>query len=239
MCMLKTIQEYLIAFGKWGYVLAVILFGDIVGIIQSYYQRLILPQWAWWTLLVIILTLSPILAFHKLRTARDELLKEINNIRNERPQIEAAIRQSNNEYKLEILNIGEAAEFEAQIKILNGIGFINGCMLPDYTASWETTLSNKSELKKGQRDWLRIATLQISGVNPFMNYHLHYQTTLRFENSPMPFTGIYQTTTWIPGNSTTVAPNIVLQITIISKPTMVNGPYIRKYQLSNNGLIEI
>ena len=73
----KSFREYIAAFGKWGFIVAVILVGDIIGIIQSYNTNFLIPQWAWWLILVVILAISPFIAFHKLRVKRDEMQRII------------------------------------------------------------------------------------------------------------------------------------------------------------------
>lgn len=83
-----SFKEYFAAFGKWGFIVAAIIVGDIIGIVQSVDQKFILPQLVWWLVLVLILVLSPVIAFHQLRLRRDELQKELDGIKNSRPNVE-------------------------------------------------------------------------------------------------------------------------------------------------------
>lgn len=71
--MSKSIKEYFAAFGKWIFLLAAAVIGDVIGVIQSYARDWIMPQWGWWLILVGILLFSPFIAFHKLKLQRDEL----------------------------------------------------------------------------------------------------------------------------------------------------------------------
>ena len=86
--MRKSVKEYLAAFGKWGFVVAALLVGDVLGVVQSYDTFLRLQSWAWWLILVAILAVSPLIAFHKLRLKRDELYNQLSQIKNARPNIE-------------------------------------------------------------------------------------------------------------------------------------------------------
>lgn len=85
--MFSSVKEYLVALGKWVFVIAALLLGDVLGIIQSANTAFLLPQWGWWIILVIILTISPFLVFHKLRYERDELQRKLDDIKNARPNI--------------------------------------------------------------------------------------------------------------------------------------------------------
>jgi hypothetical protein len=80
--MRKSLKNYIAAFGKWGFFMAAILVGDILGIIQSYYTEWLIPAWGWWLILVIILIVSPFIAFHKLRVQRDELQAQLQKEKN-------------------------------------------------------------------------------------------------------------------------------------------------------------
>ena len=71
--MWKSLKTYIAAFGKWGFIMVAILVGDILGIIRSYYTGWLIPTWGWWLILVVILIVSPFIAFHKLRVQRDKL----------------------------------------------------------------------------------------------------------------------------------------------------------------------
>jgi len=85
--MIKSFKEYFAALGKWGFIVAALLIGDILGIIQTYDNLFALPQWGWWLILAVILTVVPFYAFHKLKLKRDELQSQLDIIRNSRPNI--------------------------------------------------------------------------------------------------------------------------------------------------------
>ena len=69
----KSVKSYIAAFGKWGFLMAAIIVGDVVGIIQSYNTQWLIPSWGWWLILTAILAISPFIAFHKLRMHTEEL----------------------------------------------------------------------------------------------------------------------------------------------------------------------
>ncbi len=62
--------------------MAAVLVGDILGIIQSYHTGWLIPAWGWWLILVIILIVSPFIAFHRLRVQRDELQAQLHKEKN-------------------------------------------------------------------------------------------------------------------------------------------------------------
>jgi len=88
--MWKSFKVYIAAFGKWGFVVAAIIVGDIVGITQSFFTNCAIPTWAWWTILVVVLAIAPFFAFHKLREHTEELEKKI-NVLNNREAIKASL----------------------------------------------------------------------------------------------------------------------------------------------------
>ena len=164
---------------------------------------------------------------------------ELNKIKDECPKIETTVRKQHNDFDIEVLNKGEAAEFEAQVEILCGKGFILS-LPPNYSTFWRKTINDKTELKKGQRDWLRIASLDLGSTpTPLMRWQLHYYKVAYFEASIIPSSNFVYSTAWIPGNTQTVKPCITLRITISSKPSMTDGALVRTYNLSDRGLSEV
>lgn len=196
------------------------------------------PTWLWILFLIIGLLLAPFLAFHKVRLKSEEIRIELDKLKNERPKIETIIRHQNDDFNIEVLNEGEDAECEAQIEVFDGKGFV--LSLPqNYSAYWEKTKNDKTKLKKGQRDWLKIASLEINHRALIMSYRLHYYEIMHFENSTFPRIAYAGSTSWIPGNTQIVKPCISLRITISTNPSMIAGAFVRSYQLSDNGLVEI
>ncbi len=136
------------------------------------------------------------------------------------------------------INSGEDAEFEAQIEVLDGRDFV--LSLPqNYSAYWEKTKNDKIDLKKGQRDWLKIASLQIPTPSLLFSFRVHYYEITCFENSTFPRITYANSSAWLPGNTASLKPCISLKVTISSKPSMIDGAFIRTYRLSDKGLAEV
>jgi len=240
----KSLKEYCIALGYWWFIVIVPIALDTISICElvSGNQFTRIPSWIWFQIAFVFALIIPFIAFHKLRVRIDEKQKELDIIKNERPKIEVTVRKQYDDFDVEVLNKGEDAEFEAQIEVFDGKGFV--LSLPqNYSAYWEKTKNDKIELKKGQKGHLKIASLQISRPIstpiPMMNFSLHYYEITHFENSTFPIIACAQSTTWIPGDTQTVKPCISLRVTISSSPSMADGAFVRSYQLSDKGLVEI
>jgi hypothetical protein len=133
--MRKSLKEYITALGHWGWVVAVILVGDIYGIISSYLSssnaNFVLPIWAWWVILVVILILSPFIAFHKLRLAKDESQNKLEGILNAKP-------------RLVLKEIESPAKDIAKGTLVNGV-FIPK-FYPSFTRIWVANEPSQVEL---------------------------------------------------------------------------------------------
>jgi len=234
--MKKYLKEYFAAFGKWGFIMAALIIGDVICIVQSYNQDFIFPAWGWWLILVFILTISPFIAFRKLRLRLDETQNELDKIKDEHPKIETTVRNQIHDFDIEITNKGEDAEFDAQVEIIRGKNFIFG--LPDnYSAYWERTKNDKTEIKKDGKDWLKIASLNITPS--LMNYCLHYYEITHFQHSTFPRLASVDSDSWIPGDTRVVQPDIILKVTICANPSIIDGPFVLTYVLTTEGLSEV
>ena len=154
--MWKSLQEYVTALGYWGFIVIAPIALDIIGVYQlaSDNQFTGVPSWVWFQVAFAFLLIIPFIAYHKLRGKLEKTQNELNNIKNERPKIETTIRKQHNDFDIEVLNKGEDAEFEAQIEVIDGRGFV--LSLPEnYYAYWKKTKNDKIELKKGRTDWLK------------------------------------------------------------------------------------
>ncbi len=140
-----SFKEYFAAFGKWGFIVAAIIVGDIIGIVQSVDQKFILPQLVWWLVLILILVLSPVIAFHHLRLRRDQLQKELDGIKNSRPNVVYESRWAKpfaNEYYTCLMlqnrvvcpsgDISTSKHTRARIEILNS----SGITIHSWTGRW-------------------------------------------------------------------------------------------------------
>lgn len=216
-------------------------FPTIAGLTRDWFP---IFGWRIWVFIgFVLILLSVIESSYRNKKAFDSQIYkmelELGKIKNERPKIEAMVRNQIHDFDIEVLNKGTEAEFEAQIEVTEGKGFVLG--LPqNYSVYWDKTKNNKIELKKGQRDWLKIASLYIGTTQmSVMNFRLHYYEITHFENSVFPRVVYANSTSWLPGNTQVVRPCISLRITISSKPSMVYGAFIRTYELSHKGLSEV
>jgi hypothetical protein len=237
--MRKSFIEYIKSLGRWGWL---VLVDIILGGAGAYFDisgKLSFPTWVWILLLGIAFVIIPFIAFHKLQLRQDELQSELDSIKNERPKIETTIRTQQSNFDIEVLNNGENAEFEAQIQVLEGQNFVLSLPL-NYIAYWENTKNDKTQLRKGERDWLKIATLQIQTTPyPIANLQLHYYQVASFRCSSSPMITEANSTSWFLGNHQVVRPCIMLKVIISSNPSMIGGALIRIYKLSDNGLSEV
>jgi hypothetical protein len=236
--MWKSLTEYITALGHWGWVVLVDILSGGTGAYLDISGKWGFPTWLWLSMLGVALIIVPFIVFHKRRLIWEKTLEELNAIKNQRPEIDTAISKQNNDFDIEVLNKGEDAEFEAQVEIVNGGDFVRS--LPrNYSAYWVKTKKDKTEIKKGHKDSLKIASLSM-GYTPIhsMTFQLHYYEITYFENSVFPRIVAADSTSWIPGNTQVVKPCISLKITISSKPSMISGAFTRTYTLSDEGLSE-
>ena len=237
--MRKSFIEYIISLGRWGWLVLIDVISGVTGAYLDISGKWGFPTWVWILLLGIAFVVVPFIAFHKLRLRQDELQSELDRIKNERPKIETTVRTQHSNFDIEVLNNGEDAEFEAQIQVLEGKPFVLSLPL-NYVTYWENTKNNKTDLKKGQNDWLKIATLQIeTPASRLVNFRLHYYEITHFEGSAFPKVVYANSTSWILGNNQVIRPCIILKVTISSRPSMIGGAFIRTYKLSDNGLSEV
>lgn len=235
--MCKSFIEYITSLGRWGWLVLVDVISGGVGAYLDISGKLSFPTCLWILFLGIAFAIVPFIIFHKLRLRRDELKSELDSIKNERPKIETIVRTQQSNFDIEVLNNGEDAEFEAQIEVLDGRNFVLSLPL-NYVTYWENTKNNKTELKKGQKDWLKIATLQTEPP-ALINLRLHYYEITHFEGSTFPRVAYANSTSWVLGNNQVVRPCIMLKVTISSSPSMIGGAFTRTYKLSDNGLSEV
>ncbi len=84
----KTLKEFLPSFGKWAWVVVVDYIFGFAGVYQSITGTTTLTRILWGIVFVFAFTIPPLIAFHKLRVSRDGVQKQLDAIRNARPNIE-------------------------------------------------------------------------------------------------------------------------------------------------------
>lgn len=116
----KSFKAYIAAFGKWGFIVAAIIIGDVIGIIQSNSASFIMPTWAWWSILVVILAITPFIAFHKLRLEQEKLQNKLDAIENAQPIITVEPAIEGHRAVLIVKNIGNSkANFSAKARLMS------------------------------------------------------------------------------------------------------------------------
>jgi hypothetical protein len=133
---------------------------------------------------------------------------------------------------LEVTNLGEHGEFEAQIEMLEGHGCIHGMerpTLPRYTGCWELGLGPKASLAQGHSDRLMIGKLEIQAALWTGEFHMY------FYDARAGAAKHFGTTSWLLVGKGTVAARFVLRITISSTPGTKEGPFVKTYVVDGRG----
>jgi hypothetical protein len=235
--MWQSIKEYVTSLGRWAWVVMI----DFILAGASAYLDISnsapIPRWVWISLFLVGFIVAPFISFHRLRQERDQIKIQLESIRNAQPLIEVTPEMDNRDiYYLNVHNVGEYAEFEAQIEVLEGKSFALG--LPEiYSAYWDRTKRDKTEIMKGQKDKLNIATLQMQTRVLSACFRFHYYGTSYFGES---LEGIHSvdSTSWIPGSDQVLKPAFKLKVTISAKPSLKDGAFSRVYELSPDGFSE-
>lgn len=163
---------------------------------------------------------------------------EQHQIIQDRPSVKVSpVDERRSFFYLEVENVGGAATFEAQVEIVKGKEFVS--LLPDrYSPYWDETKHKKTQIMKGHKNRLLVASLHMSGSAPMpMNFRFHYWESAYFEG--MLFEGIrsIDSTSWIPGGKGLVIPKFILRVTISSDPSLREELFDKYYELSTAGLI--
>ena len=87
--MVKSFQEYLVAFGYWGLLVVADFIASGVGAYLDVSGAVSFPRWIWMALLFAGLAIAPLFPFHKMRLARDELIQERDDLLHTLDQNEA------------------------------------------------------------------------------------------------------------------------------------------------------
>jgi len=228
--MWQSLKEYVIAVVRlWWFVVAGV--ASIAGIIINFVQGTIIPSWVWAAIGFLALLIAQFVAFHRVRVDRDRLQRQ------PAPAIEVTPKIDYHDIYLDVHNIGEYAEFEAQVELLDGRSFAYA--LPQiYSAYWDKTKRDKTKIMKGQRDRLKIANLELPTRVLSESFRLHYYETSYFEGVPVEGIRSVDSTSWIPGSDQVAKPRFKLKVTISSNPSLKDGVFSRVYELSPDGFSE-
>lgn len=236
--MWQSLKEYVTSLGRWGWVVIIDFILAGAGAYLDITNAAPIPMWVWITLGLAGLMVAPFIAFHKLRLKRDEIRTELVSIRDAQPLIEVTPEIDNRDiYYLDVHNVGEYAEFEAQVEVLEGKSY--AFALPTtYSAYWDRTQRDKTQIMKGHRDKLKIANLELQTGVLTASFRLHYYETRYFERALIEGIEFAVSTSWIPGSDKVVKPCFKLKVTISSNPSMKDGAFSRVYELSPEGFSE-
>jgi hypothetical protein len=186
----------------------------------------------------ILFIILSFLAFDRVRIERDKAREESENreLKINPPSIIVKPKTEQDIYYLEVTNIGETAEFECQIEIIeDNTGNRKGQL---YLGYWQIGTSSKPTIMNTDR--IRIASKETeipprgsqAIVDLLMELHLYYYDK-RLMHQP-PF---WRSTVWT--GEGIIKPEYRLRITITSIPSMREGKFIRDYRLDLSGLTEL
>jgi hypothetical protein len=225
--MLKSLKEYATALGHWVWVVILEVLGSAVGAYLDISNTLSIPIWLWLTFLLLGLIIAPFLAFHKIRKERDVLQEKLDN----NPFIEVEPHKDFDDYYLKVHNIGGYAQFEAQVKVTNGVTSASG--LPAlYTACWRHAQGRQAQIMCGLIDEIKIASTQYHPIG-LMHFRLYF-----FDTKSEQIRSV-DSTSWIPGSNQVVKPEFIFQVTISSLPSLKEKVFVRNYKLDSQGLKEL
>jgi hypothetical protein len=165
--------------------------------------------------------------------ARGKILEaqaEIGTLRESRPKLVVVPRNTKNAFWLEVTNLGEQGELEAQIAIQEiRSGSMNSVVRPNpYIGYWEMAASDRCSLKEGHRDQLLIGKTDLN--YPFGSLQMFFFDRINRVLSS------HGTTSWVWGSGEVDAqvprPILAIRVTISASPRMPDGPFVRDYLVS-------
>jgi len=178
----------------------------------------------------VCLLLAP---YRQRNEARGKILEaqaEIGTLRESRPKLVVVPRNTENAFCLEVTNLGEQGELEAQIAIQEiRSGSLNSVVRPNpYIGYWEIAASDRCSLKEGHRDRLLIGKTDL-------NYPLGSLQMFFFDRINRVLSS-HGTTSWVWGSGEVDAqvprPILAIRVMISASPRMPDGPFVRDYLVS-------
>jgi hypothetical protein len=231
--MRQSLTEYTTALGRWGFLLIADLCLSGIGAYLDISGGVPIPRWVWLSTVLVGLTVAPFISFHRVRTERDRKSEQLRDLQETRPSIQVeTVSDRYDVMFLKVTNLGEHGDFEAQIEMVEGRGFIHGIerpTLPIYTGCWELGLGPKASLPQGHSDRLLIGKLEVDHRFWSAGFHMY------FYDGRAGRAKDFGTTSWQLVGKGTVAARFMLRITISSTPRMKQGPFIRTYLVDGEG----
>ena len=159
---------------------------------------------------------------------RDQTREKIRNLEENRPTI--AVRAGTDMRRsmfLDVTNLGERGEFEAQIEMLEGREFIHGMtrpILPRYTGYWERSAGPLARLPQGHSDRLLIGRTELaSGGLMAASFKMYFYNPFSQQGDE------YGTSSWGLMEDGSLPARFLLRVTISSSPRILEGAFIRTY----------
>lgn len=242
---MQSLREFIHSFGKLWWVVVIDYIFGFVGVYQTVTGTTTLPQIGWAIVFILAFTIPPFIAFKKVRTKRDEYATKYQSLLDIKPSIQVVPEQDGGGHYLRVQNIGERAEFRGKVEVMSGSKSIP--LLPTrYSAHWESTKSETTEIDKGDDDRLHIARLETNPIarddvveDALMNWRLYYYEIKGVD--AIGSIGSIQNAdshSWFGVRKDVPMPDIALKVTITSHPSMKDS-FTKIYQLTMDGLVEI
>ena len=158
-----SLAEYLSSSGRWflaivvGLVLAA--FGVIDIVLKAFNVDWVVPRWVWVASLLVSLTVSSFLVFHKTRLRRDQYKARLDELENAHPSISVEMQVSRDWLLLKVTNLGpEAATFSARVIDIIGVEMGEAAEF-GFDLGWHLVPGEpqERELKKDEAGALEIA----------------------------------------------------------------------------------
>jgi hypothetical protein len=115
---MQSFKQFILSFGKWWWAVVIDYIFGVVGVYQSVAGVTTLSKILWGIVFFLAFTIPPFIAFHKLRIKSDAIQKELDNIKNERPEIIVEPRIESSQAVLIVKNKSIlSAEFSAKARL--------------------------------------------------------------------------------------------------------------------------
>jgi hypothetical protein len=157
-----------------------------------------------------------------------QLQSEVERLKETRPKVEVLPDADGGRLVLAVKNRGAAADFEAQVEMLEGS--LSRRAPRTYTGCWERSGGGRSRLLWGQIDGVHLATSQPSQGLLAQELLLISYDTQANECS------VHSRTIWLVGTPTQPQPWALLRVTLSSEPELADGAFVGTYIVDLHGI---
>ena len=229
--MYKYGKDYVVLAGKTlsSYLTAV---ATIVFVVLKLGVDLAVP---WWVVAVIIfvgLLVGQFRAFNRVSLERDELAQRLDN----RPAIDVLPLRQMDDLYLQVKNVGEAAEFTAQIQTIStNLDWIDPS-LKSYKGWWQQAHGGTAKLNRDQFDRIMIARHIVGDVTMRLRIFFYDPASCDPQKDKLNWC---ESPSWMPLNvNRWEKPEYELQLNITSNPSLKEA-FSKRYKLASDGLTEL